>query len=384
MVFFQERSGIGRRISAARKYMDTIGLYLHIPFCNGKCPYCDFYSVGDLLLTDQYTDALLNEMQMQANDTLMADTFYLGGGTPPLLGTENLIRLIQAARKQFRFSGEATLEANPNSITEAMLYRLREAGFNRISFGMQSAVSEELLALGRRHTPQQVQEAVKAAQNAGFTNISVDLMLGIPHQTLESALRSVSFALELGVQHISAYLLKIEEGTPFCSRGADAQCPAEDVTCDIYLTVVDVLSRAGFHQYEISNFSLPGLECRHNLKYWHCEEYLGFGPVAHSFWHRRRWGHTRELRQYLAAPEQTVFVTDEQAGGFEEYAMLRLRLTEGLDTRTLKQFGVSAENLLKKAAQFEKAGYVQIRDGVLSLTPRGFLVSNELIAGLIL
>lgn len=148
--------------------MDFIGLYLHIPFCNGKCPYCDFYSVGDLSLTDQYTDALLNEMQMQANDTLMADTFYLGGGTPPLLGTENLIRLIQAARKQFRFSGEATLEANPNSITEAMLYRLREAGFNRISFGMQSAVSEELLALGRRHTPQQVQEAVKAAQKRGI------------------------------------------------------------------------------------------------------------------------------------------------------------------------------------------------------------------------
>ena len=364
--------------------MKSIGLYLHIPFCREKCPYCDFYSVGRLSQAAAYTAALAGEMERRAEDGLAADTLYLGGGTPTLLGVPKLLRLLETARRYYAFTGEATLEANPNSVTPDMLLALHKAGFNRISFGVQSAVPAELDALGRKHTVGQSAQAVAWAKEAGFDNISADMMLGIPGQTTETALQTVSFLSSLGLQHISAYLLKIEEGTLFFRRDTARLCPDEAETCRIYLAVVSALEKAGFEQYEISNFAKPGYQSKHNLKYWHCEEYLGFGPAAHGFYNGLRYGHSRRLSAYLAAPEQTIFVTDEHAGEFEEYAMLRLRLTEGLGLKEAEQrFSVSADNLRRRAERFQKAGLLKATAERIVLTPQGFLVSNRLIAELI-
>ena len=324
-------------------------------------------------------------MKHRATAGLLADTLYLGGGTPTLLGTDNLVRLIEAAKTYFSFAGEATLEANPNSVDPDMLLTLHQAGFNRISFGIQSAVSQELLKLGRKHTFQQATQAVAWARTAGFDNISADMMLGIPEQTTESALQSVSLFSVLGLTHVSAYLLKIEPETLFARQNMAQFCPDEEETCRIYLSVVSALEKAGFQQYEISNFAIPGQESRHNLKYWRCEEYLGFGPAAHGYLNGKRYGHSKNLAEYLICPEATIYNTDEHSGGFEEYAMLRLRLSEGLCTDEAEQlFSVPARTLLRKAERFQKAGLLTVKNGCISLTPQGFLVSNELIAELIL
>lgn len=365
--------------------MKPVGIYIHIPFCDGKCPYCDFYSVCDRGAAAPYTKALIREMERAASPGLTADTLYFGGGTPPLLGAENLVRLIEAVKRLFAFAGEATLEANPGSIDLPALLALREAGLNRISFGVQSAIPEELQALGRKHTPGQVRTAVEAAKQAGFSNLSADLMLGIPGQTAASLAQSIDFIRSLGITHVSAYLLKVETGTPFWRQEIWTQCPGEEETCALYLQAVRALEAAGFAQYEISNFARSGQVCRHNLKYWRCEEYLGFGPAAHGYFAGKRYGHARDLAAYLTAPASTVYLTDEAPGGFEEYAMLRLRLSEGLSlTEAKARYGYDPDALRKKAAAYAKAGLLRLDSERIALTPEGFLVSNSLIGKLIL
>lgn len=358
---------------------------MHIPFCNGKCPYCDFYSECDVSLADAYTEAVIAEMVGARQENIAADTLYLGGGTPPLLGVQNLVRIIDAAREYYSFDGEATLEANPCSVTPKMLSALREAGYNRISFGMQSAVAEELAVLGRKHTPEQVRFAVESAKRAGFDNLSLDLMLGIPHQTSESVKYSLDTAIELNVQHISAYMLKIEENTDFYRKKRWEDCPDEEQTCEIYLSTIEYLRQAGFMQYEISNFAKPGMECSHNLKYWRCEEYLGFGPAAHGYFGGVRYGHGRDLKRYLADAAQTVSVTDDAPGSFAEYAMLRLRLNDGvLLPEAESRYGQAVRQMADKAKRYEKTGLLTVSPDRIALTPRGFLVSNELIGQLVL
>lgn len=362
-----------------------IGLYVHIPFCNGKCPYCDFYSECDLSLADAYTEALLAEMAAGEKENVSADTLYLGGGTPPLLGARNLVRIIDAARRHYSFAGEATLEANPCSVTEKMLSELREARYNRISFGMQSAAAGELAVLGRKHTSEQVHSAVESAKRVGFDNLSLDLMLGVPYQTSESIKYSLDTAIELDVQHISAYMLKIEENTDFYRKNRWEECPDEEQTCEIYLSTIEYLRQAGFMQYEISNFAKPGMECRHNLKYWRCEEYLGFGPAAHGYFGGARYGHSRDLKSYLFDASQTVSVTDDAPGSFAEYAMLRLRLTDGiLLSEAENRYGEAARQMAEKAKRYESSGLLIISPDRIALTPQGFLVSNELIGQLVL
>lgn len=358
---------------------------MHIPFCNGKCPYCDFYSECNVSLADAYTHALLDEMASAKRDDVMADTLYLGGGTPPLLGTENLLRILAAARKYFSFAGEATLEANPCSVTPEMLAALREAGYNRISFGMQSAVPEELAALGRKHTPEQVRYAVESAKQAGFDNLSVDLMLGIPYQTADSLRYSLDTVIGLPVQHVSAYMLKIEENTDFYRKKRWEDCPDEEQSCEMYLYAVERLQWAGFMQYEISNFAKSGMTCRHNLKYWRCEEYLGFGPAAHGYFGGVRYGHSRDLQRYLADAAQTISVTDDAPGSFSEYAMLRLRLNDGVFLPEAEsRYGTAAYQMSEKAKRYESTGLLTVSPERVALTPQGFLVSNELIGQLVL
>lgn len=363
------------------------GIYIHVPFCDGKCPYCDFYSLrGDGELMDRYVSALSREIGAWADshDRQAAGTVYFGGGTPNLLGAERLSALLERVRDCFAVQdgAEITLEANPTGGDRAFFQAVRKAGFNRLSMGLQSANEEELAFLGRRHTSGDVKRSVEAARGAGFDNISLDLMLGLPGGTKARLEHSIDFAAGLGVEHISAYILKVEEGTPFAARGV--QVPEDDDTADQYLFCVEELERRGYAQYEISNFARPGRESRHNLVYWHGEEYLGFGPGAHSFYGGKRFYYDRDLAGFLAGAKPAA---DGEGGGFAEYAMLNLRLTEGLRRdRCRERYGPAGEAAFDRMAQRVKKcppGLVRTDNTHIWFSPEGFLVSNGLILKLL-
>ncbi len=364
--------------------MEPIGLYIHVPFCVKKCPYCDFYSLPYREeLADRYLNALLREMDFYEEQP--ADTLYLGGGTPVLLGEKRIKAVMDKARERFSFQGEGTIEANPGAVSLSSLTAFREAGLNRISFGLQSAVGEELTSLGRIHSAEQAAQAVAWAKRAGFSEISVDVMLGIKGQTSQSLGATLAFIGELSVPHVSAYLLKIEPGTPYAASHMERLVPSEDEAADLYLQAVEGLARQGLIQYEISNFARPGHESRHNLKYWECREYLGFGPAAHSYYRGKRFCHPRDLQGYLLDPVGDILVTDDAPGGFEETAMLALRLTKGVDFLTLcARFHKDPAPIFRAAAPLESAGLLTVREGKIALTPKGFLVSNAVIGRLVL
>ncbi len=362
---------------------EPIGLYIHIPFCAAKCGYCDFYSLtADDALMDAYLAAVCRDLALWSQRLAgrKAHTLYLGGGTPILFGAQRLCKLLAACVHNFGLEGaEITLEANPNHTDYDTLCALKHAGYNRISFGVQSAVDAELLALTRSHTVLQARDAILCAQRAGFTNISADLMLGIPHQTRDSAKRSARFLCGLGVQHISAYLLKIEEGTPFYARADTLSLPDEDAVAALYLDMVQECSRLGYHQYEISNFARDDMACRHNLLYWDCREYLGIGPAAHSFLTGERLAYPADIGQYLTGGQPAK--TDD-GGGFEEYVMLRLRLSEGLmfaDARARYPEDTDTARLTAKAAPLAAQNLCVCDDTGIRLTARGMLFSNYCI-----
>ncbi len=360
----------------------NIGLYLHVPFCDGKCPYCDFYSVrGSEERMEQYTNSILEKIKYYGSRlNRRADTLYFGGGTPNLLGADRLASILAAARESFGLeNAEITLEVNPNGDLREFFKTIRAAGANRLSIGLQSANGEELSLLGRRHTAAQAGQAVRDARNAGFENITLDLMLAIQRQTRESLLRSIDFIADAGVPHVSAYLLKIEPHTVYHQKRAQLCVPDDDEAGESYLFACEELEKRGFKQYEISNFAKPGFESRHNLKYWHCEEYLGLGPAAHSFLDGKRFYFERSIGSFLngGAP-----VEDGEGGGFEEYAMLALRLKEGLsDAACRERFGHDLPQSVKKAAkQYEKYGLTVCGETGFHFTCAGFLVSNTLIS----
>jgi len=368
-----------------------LGIYLHVPFCDGKCPYCDFYSLrGDRALFDRYVDRMKETMGRWAAEMAVdggkmpVETVYFGGGTPNLLGVERLKALLVQVKEDFDLdpAAEITLEANPTSVDEAFFQSIKRAGFNRLSMGMQSANEDELAFLGRKHSRSDVGKAVKAARSAGFENISLDLMLGLPGGNTEKFKKSIAFAAELGVEHISSYILKVEEGTPFAARGIEV--PEGDEAADQYLFCVEELAKRGYRQYEISNFSKPGRESRHNLVYWHGEEYLGLGPGAHSFLGGRRFFYPRDLEGFLRGDPPCP---DGEGGGFEEFAMLNLRLTEGLKREKCREkFGLSGEEAFQKVTENAKKcppGLVRADSEAVSFTPEGFLVSNALILRLL-
>lgn len=363
------------------------GIYLHVPFCDGKCPYCDFYSLrGDAALMDRYVDAAKAAMKRFADEHGRArvETVYFGGGTPNLLGGERLAALLGQVARSFDLTAaaEITLEANPTHVDAAFFRALHSAGFNRLSMGMQSADPEELKLLGRRHTAGDVERAVAAARAAGFENLSLDLMLGLPGGNQEKLLKSISFCAALAPEHISTYLLKIEPGTPFAAR--ELSLPADDAAADQYLFCVAELEKRGYRQYEISNFAKPGRESRHNLVYWRCEEYLGFGPGAHSFYGGTRFYFPRDLTAFLqgCAP-----VRDGAGGSFSEYAILNLRLTEGLQREACKaRFkDEGAQGFMKMVQNAKRCPphLVRADSEKISFTPEGFLVSNALLLTLL-
>ena len=363
----------------------AIGIYLHIPFCLSKCPYCDFYSLPlpeDAVL-DRYVDRLVQEMEPFRGHP--ADTLYFGGGTPSLLGGARLTRLIDRAAAFFGLSGaEITLEANPGDALDETLRLFHAAGGNRLSIGLQSGSAAMLHTLGRRHSPEDFLRCVQSARNAGLDNLSADWMLALPGEGERPTDGTLALLRQADVSHVSAYLLKIEPGTPFAR--AKLPLPDEDATCAQYLSAVEQLTAAGWQQYEISNFARPGRESRHNLKYWNAEEYLGFGPAAHSFFAGRRSAYPRDLAGFLAGPTRAELPDDPALpnGSAEEYAMLRLRLTAGLTEQDFAaRFGRPIPPAWRQRAQHIPAALLQADEAGLRLTPRGFLLSNEILRRLL-
>lgn len=358
------------------KVSQAVGIYIHVPFCRKKCAYCDFYSLpaASEEAFDRYGEAVLRCLGEYRGEygAFRVDTVYFGGGTPSVLGAKRLGAILdEIARFSLEAGAEITLEANPESADGDFLRDCRRAGFNRISFGIQSAVERELEALGRIHSFAQAAKAVEESRTAGFAHVSGDVMVGIPYQTARSLGETLEAVAALGVDHLSAYLLKLEEGTPLARRAGEYEFPDEDTLCDEYLGMVERLGELGFAQYEISNFARPGGQSRHNRRYWECRPYLGLGPGAHSHFGGRRFSYPRDLAAFLAGPP---FGTEpEDCDPEVERVMLGLRLTEGLPYREL------GEGLFAACAPLREAGLIA-RDGErLRLTPRGFLVSNQVI-----
>lgn len=335
------------------------GLYIHIPFCRSKCPYCDFFSVKyDEVLAERYTDRLISEMKKYSGSF---DTIYFGGGTPSIINADLIGRIISAAGAQFDISknAEITIECNPSKNLERDFECYASFGVNRISLGMQSARNEERFALGRSAGQAEVAKAVSDAKKAGITNISLDVMLGTPKQTIDTLDETFTFIDKMNVTHISAYMLKIEEGTRFYEMRDRLSLSDEDTVADMYLKTIHSLKALGFNQYEISNFSKPGFESRHNLKYWELVPYLGLGVSAHSFFNGNRFYYDKNFN----------LVNDGAGGSIEERIMLGLRLNKGIDKSLIK----------KDFSQLVMAGLIRETDNKIALTPDGMLVSNYII-----
>lgn len=364
--------------------MRSLGLYLHIPFCRAKCLYCDFYSLPHAEeRMDAYASALTRQLaawSVRAADCT-ADTVYFGGGTPSCLGPDRLRRLLDAVLAHYRVAPDAeiTLEANPDSAQElSALRRLRSAGFNRLSLGMQSADDAELARIGRIHTHAQTVRAVENARAAGFGELSLDLIYGLPEQTMARWQANLAAAVSLTPEHLSCYGLKVEEGTPLFAQRGRFVLPDDDAQADMYLYAADALARHGYGQYEISNFCRPGHESRHNSRYWALSEYLGFGPGAHSDFGGERFALARDLDAYLAGrsvcSERSAPSPRERE---TERVMLALRTVRGLAASSLPP---AAVQVLEEC----RAHGLAVRRGEsYALTPRGFLVSNSVIVRLL-
>ena len=372
-----------------------LGLYVHIPFCKQKCAYCDFYSLsGNEGLMDDYTAALcahLTETALFAAGHTV-DTVYFGGGTPSYLGEKRLVQVLKTILKKYRVDrkAEITLEANPDSAGDRKaLKALRKASFNRISLGMQSACDQELREIGRIHTMDQVRAAVEAARKAGFDNLSLDLIYGLPHQTQDRWAANLAAAVDLAPDHLSCYGLKVEEGTPLYTRRDDAGLPGDDEQADMYLYTVDYLRRFGYFQYEISNFARAGRESRHNLKYWTLGEYAGFGPGAHSDFGDVRYAYEKDLAGYIRGVREGTPMLSENdrippLDRDTEWLMLGLRTVRGLDPKEFEQrFRRRFSMFLVFLTECEKAGYAVCEEDRWHLTPKGFLVSNQIIGGML-
>lgn len=375
--------------------LKPLGIYIHIPFCKSKCEYCDFYSIPGSMnkkLMGDYTQAVMLHIREAAQRALNyeVDTVYFGGGTPSFYGEDGLRKLLTEVDRRFilRPDAEITLEANPDSVSAAELQKLRRAGFNRISIGVQSDQDNQLKSLGRPHTFEQAKRAVQLAREAGFENLSLDLIYGLPNQTREQWAGTLQRIIDLRPEHISCYGLRVEEGTPLYEYQDCANLPDDDMQADMYLYTVETLESFGYAQYEISNFARTGFESRHNLKYWTGGEYLGFGPAAASDFSGKRFSFQRDLAAYnngifsgtSVLAECESIPLRERAG---EYLMLRLRTREGIEAKEYQRmFHMDFSPLEEILEKLQTVGYTKKRENRWRLTPAGYLLSNQIILAL--
>ena len=371
-----------------------LGIYLHIPFCRRKCGYCDFHSgpCPDKKELSEFIQALkrqISETAPVAGDALV-DSVYFGGGTPLMLGAPALCGILRHIRRLFRLTkdAEVTVELNPESTDKKSMKALRRAGFNRASLGMQSSSDEELSWLSRLHSHSDTVAAARCIRDAGFQNLSVDLMFGLRGQTVSGFLGTVEKASELRPTHISCYGLKLESGVPLASSGPQS-LPDGDAQADMYAEACAALKSLGFSHYEISNFALPGFESRHNMKYWTLAPYLGFGPSAHSDCFGRRYSTIRSTGAYIEAVntggalicELETISKDERA---REYIMLGLRTARGISSGEFtKRFRLPFDRLEDRLMFFSRGGLALLENGRWRLSERGFFVSNAIISDIL-
>lgn len=376
--------------------LSRLGLYIHVPFCRRKCLYCDFYSICRSAENEiPYAEALIAQMRKWRSKTrkYAVDTVYIGGGTPSLLKNETLGGIFRAIRSDFRVlsNAEITIEANPGTLTGDKLAFYRELGINRLSIGMQSTNNDELKALGRSHTFEEFRSAYFIARMEGFDDVSADIMYGIPKQTKMSFIESLGRLIELAPDHISLYGLKIEENTPLAkSSELKALIPSEEVQAEMYLSAVAMLAKAGYEQYEISNFAKPGKTCRHNIRYWIGESYLGFGPAASSYFANTRFTCERDLKKYIdLGGDESKMLSEKKLltkrDVETEYVMLRFRLADGVDVRDyMNRFGVNFDARYGTAMEkyIAKEFIIPTRTGY-RLSTKGMLVSNPILSDIL-
>ena len=366
------------------------GLYIHIPFCESRCIYCGFYSTTSLKMREAYVDALCKEMAMRTVDRALGEpahieTIYLGGGTPSQLTSQQLLQIFEGISQHYGScmvrDMEVTMECNPDDITPTLCHTLSQLPVNRISMGAQTFSDERLRFLHRRHNAREVENAIHLLREAGIGNISIDLMFGFPNETIQEWQQDIEHAISLNAEHLSAYSLMYEEGTTLYRLLQQEKIKEtdEDTYLRMYEMLIDKMTAAGYEHYEISNFAKRGFESRHNLKYWRCKEYIGIGPAAHSYYNGNRFAVNRDIYAFITADIQQTVITERECGNFSEWAMLKLRLSEGLDFETAsKRFGVTRDEILNKCRLIPNKLY-KIDDKSIRLTPEGFLVSNAVI-----
>ncbi len=372
------------------------GIYLHIPFCKSTCSYCDFYSTGQIKLLDRVVNALCKELIVRKGyfkETDSVETIYFGGGTPSVLEEVHLHHLFETLNHLFDLSKckEITLEANPDDLSESFLDMLAHFPINRLSMGVQSLHDNELKLLNRRHSAQDAIEAVQRAKQY-VSNISIDLMFGLPLQTLDSWNETIEKSLALEVQHISAYQLTIEKGTKlYRQRELGKVLPASDeLSTEMYFMLVNKLTDAGFEQYEISNFSLPSYASKHNSAYWQEKSYLGIGPSAHSFnGISRQWNIANNMRYLIGIENGEPEIQQEQLtekDHYNEKIMTALRTKIGIDLSAFEvRFGNGQmQHLLKAADKYLSTGLLQLQENHLRLTSESFWISDGIIADLMI
>ena len=384
-------------IITRRTNKTPLGLYIHVPFCRSKCQYCDFYSLTtkDDNLLDGYLDAICDHIKEAGAlaPNYKVDSVFFGGGTPSFFGADGLATILTTIRRNFDVTADAeiTLEANPDSVSDKLLHRVYAEGFNRISLGVQCDNNEILKKLGRPHTYEQAMTAYHRIRKAGFRNVSLDLIYGLPGQSLQAWQDTLENVLRLNPEHISCYGLKVEEGTPLHEYRAYANLPDDDTQADMYLAACEILRGRGFKQYEISNFCRKGLSSKHNMKYWTGGEYLGFGPSASSDFAGKRFTLVRDLQTYIQGIRDGGEVMEdiqeiplrERAG---EYLMLRLRTSHGIIQEEYeRRFLLPFQPLQDILRKYEDMGYAMRNDeGRWCLTTKGFLISNDIITDLLI
>ena len=368
-----------------------LGIYIHIPFCASKCGYCDFYSLsGCDHLIPEYHEALIAHLEESSHAirNYEVDSIYFGGGTPSFYGADRIVEILDVLKLNgnVRLDSEVTVECNPDSISLTALKFLRQEGVNRLSIGVQSADNDLLKIIGRRHNFQQAQKAVQDARKAGFANISLDLIYGLPSQTKSDWANTLAKIVELHPEHISCYGLKLEPGTPMYEEYyGSATLPGDDEQADMYSYAAEMLERYGYKHYEVSNFCAKGFESRHNLKYWNLDDYMGFGPGSHSCVGNLRYSFVRDLKQYISGVKRKVSIIDEyeEIDTLEravEYIMLNMRTSRGISERDYRVRCQSDWRPIGRVLRaFQEKGWAEQTEDRWHFTVPGFLISNTLI-----
>ena len=372
-----------------------LGLYIHVPFCAHKCAYCDFYSITNEDLIQEYTMAITEHMRRKKRiaKNYLVDSIFFGGGTPSLLPIESFCEIMKTVREVFDISptAEITLEANPGTLDSKKLAVYRELGINRLSLGLQSADDGELRMLSRIHTRDEFEHSYMLARMEGFTNINIDLIYALPRQTKEKLLDSIDYVISMGPEHISFYGLSIEPNTPFGrNKNIRALLPDEDEQYDMYMAACKTLESAGYLQYEISNFAKKEYGCRHNIKYWTGKEYLSFGPSATSFIDNMEYKYLPDIERYISCVKKESEIRErEYMFNHEEletrFVMTFMRLRAGINAEEYKRrFGLDFEKEYgEKIERFIQSGHMVKTAYGYRLTRKGMMISNYILSDIL-